>query len=288
MERPTSGYQDEAGSALAFKRVVCGIDASPESFEAAGQAVAIAAEDARLWGVSAWDPALAMHAGIHAGEVAADFRRERAKALSRVLDAYPGLQPMSMRGRVVAGLLAALSSVQADLVGVGSHGTSRIAGVLLGSVATAMIHHAPCSALIARRTGAQSFPATILHAGDGSPDSSDAARVAGRIAAHHGAKLVTLHVRDGEELGGEIAEDAVALLESSGSKPEARVEQGSPPQRIVEMANEIGASLIVVGSRGVTGLRSFGSVSERVAHQASCSVLIVRRPSHPSLDGDAS
>ena len=38
------------------------------------------------------------------------------------------------------------------------------------------------------------------------------------------------------------------------------------------------ADLVVVGSRGLQGLRALGSVSERVAHQASCSVLIVRVP----------
>jgi nucleotide-binding universal stress UspA family protein len=36
------------------------------------------------------------------------------------------------------------------------------------------------------------------------------------------------------------------------------------------------ADLIVVGSRGLRGLKALGSVSERIAHQASCSVLVVR------------
>jgi nucleotide-binding universal stress UspA family protein len=37
------------------------------------------------------------------------------------------------------------------------------------------------------------------------------------------------------------------------------------------------ADLLVVGSRGLHGLRALGSVSERVAYQAGCSVLVVRR-----------
>jgi nucleotide-binding universal stress UspA family protein len=37
-----------------------------------------------------------------------------------------------------------------------------------------------------------------------------------------------------------------------------------------------GADLLVVGSRGLHGLRALGSVSERVAHRASCSTLVVR------------
>ena len=41
-----------------------------------------------------------------------------------------------------------------------------------------------------------------------------------------------------------------------------------------------------MGSRGRTGLAALGSVSERVTHRASCSVLIVRRPSHPRRDDD--
>jgi nucleotide-binding universal stress UspA family protein len=36
--------------------------------------------------------------------------------------------------------------------------------------------------------------------------------------------------------------------------------------------------LVVVGSRGVHGLRALGSVSERVAHQAHCTALVVHEP----------
>jgi nucleotide-binding universal stress UspA family protein len=36
------------------------------------------------------------------------------------------------------------------------------------------------------------------------------------------------------------------------------------------------ADLVIVGSRGLGGLRALGSVSERIAHKAACSVLVVR------------
>jgi nucleotide-binding universal stress UspA family protein len=36
------------------------------------------------------------------------------------------------------------------------------------------------------------------------------------------------------------------------------------------------SDLIVVGSRGLHGVKALGSVSERVAHQATCSTLIFR------------
>ena len=46
---------------------------------------------------------------------------------------------------------------------------------------------------------------------------------------------------------------------------------------VLEVASET-ADLIVVGSRGLRGLRALGSLSERIAHEARCSVLVVRSP----------
>ena len=45
---------------------------------------------------------------------------------------------------------------------------------------------------------------------------------------------------------------------------------------IVETAAREDASLVVIGSRRVGGVRALGSVSERVVHEAPCSVLVVR------------
>ena len=52
-------------------------------------------------------------------------------------------------GPPIRRLLDELRTEQATLVAVGSHGHSRAAGIVLGSVATAMLHEAPCSVLIA-------------------------------------------------------------------------------------------------------------------------------------------
>ena len=177
-----------------------------------------------------------------------------------------------------------LANLEADLLSIGAHGQSRTAGVLFGSVATAMARHATCSVLIAREAATDAFPGLILHASDGSAESLDAARAAGAIAARHDSTVVTLHVGDGLDRGRAIAEESVALIKATGREPVPEVVQGSPRRRIVEVANEAGASLIVVGSRGRTGLKALGSVSEQVAHRASCSVLIVRQPVHPSRD----
>jgi nucleotide-binding universal stress UspA family protein len=50
------------------------------------------------------------------------------------------------------------------------------------------------------------------------------------------------------------------------------MESGSP----VDALSRLDPDLLVVGSRGLQGIRSLGSVSERVAHEARCSVLVVR------------
>lgn len=263
-----------------FRTIVCGIDTSPQSLEAAHQALVLGAEDADFWGVSAWDPSLAFHAGIHMAEVRKILREEGESALARLAEELPRVRPMLVQGREVAGLLAAISNLGADLVCVGASGTSRPTGIIFGSVATAMAHHAPCSVLVARRD--RDFPRVILHANDGSPESLEAARIAARLAARRDpTTLVTLCV--GEEHGEGVSREAAEIMGITGVEPILKTEQGSPHRKIVEVANEVGASLIVMGSRGQTGLKALGSVSEHVAHRAECSVLVARQPSHPQL-----
>jgi nucleotide-binding universal stress UspA family protein len=136
--------------------------------------------------------------------------------------------------------------------------------------------------LICRNTPAE-FPSRILHAGDGSPDSLDAARVAARIAARHGVPLTTISVGIGPWL-----EDAIAksrqVIDQAGVEAEAMEKGGSAHREIVSFANSRETGLIVIGSRGNTGLAGIGSVSERVAHRAPCPVLVVRRKSHPRTE----
>jgi len=271
---------------LAFRTVISGIDGSREALEAARQALKLGDEGAVYWGLAAWDPGLAMHARLRAPDLLKVLRAESQTALRTAREAIPELRPMLIRGKDVAALLAGIANLQADLVCVGSHGMSRPAGVLFGSVASAMAHFAPCSVLVARKPRSDLFPALLLHANDGSPESLDAARVAGRLAARSDSTLVTLHVGDTADRS--IAEGAAAIIETSGGQPVIRVEQGSPHRRIVEVANETDASLIVMGSRGRTGLAALGSVSEQVTHRADCSVLLVRRPSHPVEDEEPS
>jgi nucleotide-binding universal stress UspA family protein len=49
---------------------------------------------------------------------------------------------------------------------------------------------------------------------------------------------------------------------------------GKPVAELVAVSGD--ADLLVLGSRGLRGVKALGSVSERVGHQARCPVLVVR------------
>ncbi len=273
--------------AITFARTLCGIDSSPQSMEAVSQAFGVCAEGGMVWGASAWDPRLAMHAGIHAPSVKVELRRESVAALTKAHEAFPELALILLRGSSVPALLSAAAEENADLISVGSHGGPRLTGIAFGSVATAMVHHAPCSVLVARPPASGEFPGLIVHAADGSADSLDAAGVAGQIAARHGSKVVSLNVSDEPSTGRVLAEEAASLVGRAGADADVEALRGSPHRGIEEFASSARASLVVVGSRGMTGLKALGSVSERVAHRSPCSVLVVRRTNHPAQEDDA-
>jgi nucleotide-binding universal stress UspA family protein len=263
-------------SPAGFARVVCGVDGSAESHRCVRQAIDLANSDADLYAVGVVDPGLAAHAGIHAAEVLRDLRREAIAALQRAEEEAPGIETQLLNGREGSSLLAMAEAAGADLIAVGSHGSGRALGTALGSVATAIAHRSSCSVLVARDPAGHDFPGTILLATDGSASAAEAARIAGGLAARHDSVLALLSVGDDPERADEIAAESVALIEATGRAPVVITKQGSSRQRIVETAEEIEASLVIVGSRSLSGLRRLGSVSEHVVHQAHCSVLVVR------------
>jgi len=73
-------------------------------------------------------------------------------------------------------------------------------------------------------------------------------------------------------------EATVRLCQNAGVHYRFRHETGQPADQIVRVAEEEGADLIVLGSRGLNAWKSLllGSVSGHVVHHAHCSVLIVR------------
>lgn len=273
---------------ITIERAICGVDSSPQSVDAARQVRQVAASGARISAVAVWDPTLAWHAGIHYSTVLPELRAEAAAALTRAGDECPDLSLTLLRGSPVSGLLSAAAEENADLIAVGSHGGRRLTGIAFGSVATAMAHHAPCSVLIARASDADGFPGRIVHASDGSVDALDAAAVAAEIAVRHGSEVLSVNFDDDPDHGQAVGEKTAEAIEWGGATVAAETLRGSPHRGLVDLAGSEGASLVVLGSRGMSGLKALGSVSERVAHRAPCSVLIVRRPNYSRQEPTAS
>jgi nucleotide-binding universal stress UspA family protein len=72
--------------------------------------------------------------------------------------------------------------------------------------------------------------------------------------------------------------DAAEQIQEAGVEVETYARQGDPADAILDVAEEKGADLIVVGNKGMSGAKRFllGSVPNKVSHHAPCSVMIIR------------
>ena len=73
-------------------------------------------------------------------------------------------------------------------------------------------------------------------------------------------------------------ESAAAEIRAAGVDVEVFARQGDPADAILDVAEERGSDLIVIGNKGMTGAKRFllGSVPNKISHHAPCSVLIIR------------
>jgi nucleotide-binding universal stress UspA family protein len=73
-------------------------------------------------------------------------------------------------------------------------------------------------------------------------------------------------------------EETGKQLQEEGLEVETHAREGDPADAILDVAEEKGADLIVVGNKGMTGAKRFllGSVPNKVSHHAPCSVMIIR------------
>lgn len=195
-------------------------------------------------------------------------------------------------GDVWLGLRDSMREHAIGLLVMGTVGRRGAKKVLLGSVAEEAMRESRCPALTAGphiKVPRTSDFRQILYATDFSDDSLAGVPYALDFAEKYASRLVLVHALEGLSespyLDGRMATVRLRQLVPStlhpAETPEVIVEMGSPANVIIEVAEKIGADLIVIGARGAGSLSRlashFGSVAHKIVCRAPCPVLTVRR-----------
>lgn len=259
-----------------FASIVCGVDGSRPSQEAARQAALVTDDGAALtYAAISWEQGSGATAVATLNHGHAHECLRLAHVAARELGVRPAL--VGDHAPDAAERLMELATRQ-DLLVVGIHGHSRASGIMVGSAASAALHRSPVSVLVARQPpeGVE-FPSRIVLASDGTPMSDAAAELTARLAGRHGAHVAIVGARDGEApFRPGLAEHAKQVMAATATEPVIVDAPGPPHRAVADAARDFDASLVITGSRGLTGLPALRSVSERIAHAAPCSVLVVR------------
>jgi nucleotide-binding universal stress UspA family protein len=233
------------------------------------------------------------------------FQAAADRAADEILDTRSdlGIETIVVRGRPASVIVERARELGADLIVVGHRGLGRWSSRLLGSVSAEVVDHAPCPVLVARDD--QLGP--VVLAVDGSPDAAVATELVASWPLFHGLPVrVVGVVEDGFPYASAVApllyeesvnryseaveaersgrtaacDAAVERLRAAGLDASAEIRSGDPAHEVIAAATGTGAGLVVVGTRGLTGLRRLvlGSVARNVLLSAPCSVLVVRGP----------
>jgi len=206
-------------------------------------------------------------------------------------------------GHSAEAITRAAAQHKVDLIVLGGRGLSSVQAFLMGSISEQVLHHAHCPVLIVRGCHTpQQAPQwqQLLLASDGSEGACQAAGFAVEIAQKFAASLCVLNVLEVSSLSYTLspypAADSETLSVRAGHLLDKITEEvgkeaikagvprsfhqvtGYPAEIVVSFAERDGTDLIVLGCRGRGTFKSLllGSVSNRVAHHAHCSVLVTR------------
>jgi nucleotide-binding universal stress UspA family protein len=305
---------------IEIRRILCPIDFSDSSRRALDHAVAIA----RWYGstvtalhvfsptpVAAFGPGPVVFEPI----VLTDADRDHLLADTRAFvqpESASGvtIDAMVREGSTAAEILDQATSMNADLLVIGTHGRSGFERLLLGSVAEKVLHKARCPVLTVPRGLRQAVPSgpvlfkRIICAVDFSECSMHGLKYALSLAQEADGALTVVHVWSPDVVGqvgiGEehvsLAEfrrqqeaDARRLLESAVPeratnycKADTMLLHGKPWREILRVASDRQADLIVMGvqGRGAADLFFFGSTTQHVVREATCPVLTIRTETH--------
>lgn len=294
------------------RKIVVGVDLSPDSELAVGHAVAIARRDGREVALVLAELAPALPDGYLArspdleaaylarasGQSAANIRD-----LSALRDRFAGrgveISQLVIDGHPDQVLPSVAADIGADLIVVGTHGRTGLARLFLGSVAELVARLADRSVLIARGAAPVDGYRRIVIGTDFTPLAERAIDQAVAVAAPR-ARIEVVHCWQLDPwvvspelttaLDPKLRNDLLTELTRSGEALVAKIRQRGDFEVRLELlersaahgldryAKDAEADLIAIGSHGRRGVRRFllGSVAEVTVRHAPCPVLVAR------------
>ena len=229
-----------------------------------------------------------------AAEIVSEQRRRE------LFNTFAGVQTEVLinDGDLCSNVAAAIEGRKVDLIVMGTRGRSGIGKFLLGSTTEEIFRQAPCPVLTVgphspSEPGKGGHFTRILFATDFTPESVAAAPYAISLAQEYQAHLTLLHV-----IKGPNAADLVHPVELHASfeqllqklvppepelfcVPEYTIERGAVAEKILAVAEQSKADLIVLGVRQPKGFPGAAthlpiSIAHKVVSDAACPVLTVR------------
>jgi nucleotide-binding universal stress UspA family protein len=194
------------------------------------------------------------------------------------------LEAKVMRGSPHNEIVRAQRDIDASLIILGACGADHIEDETIGSTAERVLRGARCHILLVRdKLENDDFYKSVLIPSDGSIDAEYAATFAASIAHRYHANLtVCSMIRTGSKKemaeAEQITADVVSLGEAKGVETDSLIWEGKPAVEILKVINTKKIDLAVIGYTGKGRVSKWilGSVSERVARTAPCSVFVVK------------
>ncbi|MEA1907457.1 MAG: universal stress protein [Euryarchaeota archaeon] len=174
--------------------------------------------------------------------------------------------------------------IDVSLIIIGACGADRAEGETIGSTAERVLRGARCHVLLVRdRLENDDFYKNVLIPSDGSLDAEYAATFAASIAhRHHASLTVCSMIRTGSKKdlaeAEQITADVVSLGKAKEVETDSLIWEGKPAVEILKAIDTTKTDLTVIGytGKGKVSRWILGSVSERVARTAPCSVFVVK------------